>query len=140
MEFWASSETYQPAGHASEVVRRLVEPMLNAAFDASSLERIEGKLRYVPIIMPEGMRERYPARSQLRKKQQIYDCAPQLNYETFVDGTFEQQVREYVRGVAESAPHLSGLGASPEQIAEFEKILNDVADRIIANELDKTRH
>jgi hypothetical protein len=140
MEFWAAAEVFDLAYPALEKVRDLAEPLLNEAFDASILSGVEGKLRYVPIVMPEGMRERYPARSKMRKKQKIYLCAPQLNYETFVDGTFEQQVREYVRGVAESAPHLSGLGASPEQIAEFEKILNDVADRIIANELDKTRH
>jgi len=140
MEFWAAAEVFDLAYPALDKVRRLVEPLLNAAFEASALSDIKGLLRYVPIIMPEGMRERYPARSKLRKKQQIYDCAPQLNYEIFVDGMFEQQVREYIRGIAESAPHLSGLGASPEQIAEFEKILNDVADRIIANELDKTRH
>ncbi|WP_442753678.1 hypothetical protein ACNHKD_11775 [Methylocystis sp. JAN1] len=140
MEFRALAEVFDLAYPALDKVRDLVEPQLNAAFATSALSSVEGKLRYVPIVMPEGMRERYPARSKLRKKQQVYDCAPQLNYETFVDGTFEQQVREYIRGVAESAPHLSGLGASPEQIAEFEKILTDVADRIIANELDKTRH
>ncbi|WP_457796731.1 hypothetical protein [Methylocystis sp. S23] len=140
MEFRALAEVFDLAYPALDKVRDLVEPQLNAAFAMSALSSVEGKLRYVPIVMPEGMRERYPARSKLRKKQQIYDCAPQLNYEAFVDGTFEQQVREYIRGIGESAPHLSGLGASPEQIAEFEKILNDIADRIIANELDKTRH
>lgn len=140
MEFWASAEVFDLADSALDKVRRLAEPLLNEAFGASTLSRIEAELRYVPIVMPQGMRERYPARSRMRKKQKIYLCAPQLNYEIFVDGRFEQQVREYFRGIAESASHLSGLGASPEQIAEFEKILNDVADRIIANELDKTRH
>lgn len=140
MEFRTSAEVFDLAYPALEKVRRLVEPMLNTAFGASTLSNINGLLRYVPIVMPEGMRERYPARSKLRKKQQVYDCAPQLNYDVFVAGSFEQQVREYIRGVAESAPHLSGLGASRKQITEFEKILTDVADRIIADELDKTRY
>lgn len=101
---------------------------------------LEGKLRYVPIIMPKGMRARYPARSKLRKKEKIYDCAPQLNYEVFVEGTFEEQLREYVRGIAESAPHLAGLGATPEQIEDFNKIMATAVERILAERPDQTRH
>src|SRR4051812_36914265 len=112
MEFWASSEVYRPAGGSSEEIRHCVEPFLNAAFATSSLKSLAGKLRYIPIIMPEGMRERYPARSKLRKKERIYDCAPQLDYDVFVHGTFEDQLREYILGIAESVPHLAGLGAT----------------------------
>lgn len=139
MKFWASSEVYQPAGKTSEVVRRCIEPFLNTAFAESSLSTLEGKLRYVPIIMPEDMRERYPARSKLLKKQKIYDCAPQLNYEVFVTGNFEEQLREYIRGIALSAPHLAGLGATEKQIDDFERIMATAVDRILA-EQKKTLH
>src|ERR1700683_2041316 len=120
--------------------RRCVEPFLNAACAASSLATLDAKLRYVPIVMPEGMRERYPARSQLRKKERLFDCAPQLNYEVFVEGSFEDQLREYLRGIALSSPHLAALGASPEQIAEFEAILANAVDRIVAERQDQTKH
>jgi hypothetical protein len=120
--------------------RRCVEPYLNAAFAASSLVTIDAKLRYVPIVMPEGMRERYPARSKLRKKQRIYDCAPQLNYEVFVSGSFEDQLKEYLRGIALSAPHLAGLGATPEQIEDFKRIMDDAVERILVEQPDQTRH
>jgi hypothetical protein len=110
-------------------VRRNVEPYLNAAFAASSLASLECKLRYVPIIMPEGMRERYPARSKLLKKERIYDCAPQLDYDIFVDGTFEDQLIEYLNGIAPSAPHL-----------DFETILASAAERILAEQSAQTRH
>ncbi len=80
-------------------------------------------LRYVPIVMPEDMHARYPARSKLRKKERIYDCAPILDYGVFVEGCFEDQLREYLRGIALSAPHLAGLGASPEQVEELKAIL-----------------
>jgi hypothetical protein len=120
--------------------RRCVEPFLNAAFAASSLATLDAKLRYVPIVMPEGMRERCPARSQLRKKERLFDCAPQLNYEVFVEGSFEDQLREYLRGIALSSPHLAALGASPEQIAEFEAILANAVDRIVAERQDQTKH
>lgn len=139
MEFVASSEAYRPAGAASEKIRRSVEPFLNSAFAASSLATFECLLRYVPIIMPGGMRERYPARSKLRKKERIYDCAPQLDYDVFVNGNFEDQLKEYLRGIALSAPHLAGLGASQDQVAEFEAILAGAVECIIADRPDQAR-
>jgi|SRR5215469_7766784 len=96
----------------------------------SILAKLPIKLRYVPIVMPEGMRERYPARSRVRKKENLYDCAPQLDYEVFVEGTFAEQVKEFLRGIGLSALHLSKLGASQRQIEEFKKILDNAADEI----------
>ena len=90
--------------------------------------------------MPKGMRERYPARSKLRKKAKIYDCAPQLDYEVFVDGTLEQQLTEYLRGISESAPHLAGLGIPPDQVEVFRKIMATALERILAERPDQTRH
>ncbi|WP_145612127.1 hypothetical protein [Nitrospirillum amazonense] len=140
MEFYASAEVFQPAYAALDVARRCVGPFLSAAFATSSLASVDAKIRYVPTVMPEGMRLRYPARSKLKKKERLYDCAPQLNYEVFVTGNFEDQLREYLRGIAESAPHLAELGTSPEQIAEFEAILDSAVGRIIAERPDQTRH
>ena len=128
------------ADPGQERARQCVEPFLDTAFAASSLRLLEGKLRYVPIIMPEGMRERYPARSTLRKKERIYDCAPQLDYHVFVNGSFEEQLREYIRGIAESGPHLKGLGATPEQIEDFNRIMATAVERILAERPDQTRH
>jgi len=140
MIFWASSEVYRLADRASERSRLCVESYLNAAFERSSLSALEGKLRYVPIIMPEGMRERYPERSKLRAKERIYDCAPQLDYETFISGSFEEQLREYVRGISLSAPHLVRLGASKEQIEDFEKIMALAVDHILAEYTDNNEN
>jgi hypothetical protein len=140
LEFWAAAEVDQPAYPAIDKTRRLVEPLLNAAFLQSSLGSLQCTLRYVPIVMPEDMHARYPARSKLRKKQRIYDCAPLLAYQVFVDGAFEDQVREYFRGIGLSAPHLADLGASPAQIKDFEAIMANVPEQICANRLDQTRH
>jgi hypothetical protein len=140
VEFWASAEIHQPAFLAMNRVRLIVEPFLNAAFASSSLATLEGKLRYVPIIMPEDIRERYPTRSKLLKKELVYDCAPQLDYDIFAEGTFEDQLEEYLKGIASSAPHLVGLGAAEQQIKDFETILAGAAERILAEQLARTRH
>ena len=76
----------------------------------------------------------------MRKKERIYDCAPQLNYEVFVEGSFEDQLREYLRGIADSAPYLAGLGATLEQIEDFNKIMATAVERILAERPDQTRH
>jgi len=140
LEFTASAEVYQPASAGMRTVRQYVGPFLNAAFSASSLANLDCKLRYTPIIMPEGMCERYPARSKLHKKERVYDCSPQLDYEMFVEGSFEDHLREYLRGIALSAPHLAGLGASKEQVEDFEKIMATAAESILAERPDQTRH
>src|SRR5262245_32286959 len=140
MVFWASAEVFQPAFPALDKARRCVQPFLNSEFTNSRLGNLEAKLRYIPIVMPEGMRERYPERSELFRKQRIYDCSPQLNYEVFVDGSFEDQLTEYIRGIALSAPHLKGLGATPEQIEDFKRILAEAVPRILVEQPDQTRH
>jgi len=140
LKFGSSAEVFRDAFPALVGAQRSVEPFLNAAFAGSSLATLDAKLRYVPIIMPKGMRERYPARSKLRKKERAYDCSPQLSYEVFVDGSFEDQLREYIRGIAESAPHLAGLGATPEQIEDFNNIMATAVERILAERPDQTRH
>lgn len=131
MKFWASSESHQPAGAALEKTRRKVEGFLNAAFAASNLATLHCKLRYVPIVMPKNMHARYTARSRLHNTERIYDCAPILNYDVFVDGNFEDQLTEYLRGIGLCAAHLADLGASPQQIRELEAILASAYECIV---------
>lgn len=130
MEFWASSESHKPASQALEATRKKVEPFLNAALAASSLSPLPVKLRYIPIVMPKDMLSRYPARSKPNLKEQIYVCAPVLDYEVFVSGSSTEQVREYVRGVSQSAPHLLAFGASAEQTRTFIEILENAVERV----------
>lgn len=130
MEFWASSESHKPASQALEATRKKVEPFLNAAIAASSLAPLRLKLRYVPIVMPQSMLSRYPARSKPNLKEQVYDCAPILDYEVFVNGSSKDQVREYLRGVSQSAPHLLVFGASAEQTRAFIEIVEAAVERV----------
>ena len=78
MEFWASSESYAPADSNLERARHFVEPYLNDTLEKSSMADVELKLRYIPIVMPVDMHDRYKERSKARIKQKIYDCAPHL--------------------------------------------------------------
>ena len=130
MEFWASSESHKPASEALEAARKKVEPFLNAAFAASSLASLPLRLRYVPIVMPDSMLSRYPPRSKSQLTERIYVCAPALRYEVFVSGTSKEQIREYLRGISESANQLAAFGASPEQINAFTEILGAATERV----------
>jgi len=130
MEFWASSESHKPASQALEATRKKVEPFLNAAIAASSLSPLPVKLRYIPIVMPKDMLSRYSARSKPNLKEQIYVCAPVLDYEVFVSGSSTEQIREYLRGVLQTAPHLLAFGASAEQTSTFIEILETAVERV----------
>jgi hypothetical protein len=140
MEFWASAEVHQPAFSNLDQVRRAVVPVLNAAFAESSLSKLHCKLRYVPIVVPPAMHGRYPSRSKLRMTEKIFDCSPTLDYDVFVKAEFVDQIREYLSGIALSGAYLSDLGASPQQIEQFQAILDNALDRVVAERLDLTRH
>jgi hypothetical protein len=138
MEFWTSAETDTAAYPALTRARKSVEPYLNKAFGASSLASLNCIFRFVPIVMSEEARERYPARSKLNKKERTWDCCPQLNHDVFVrqdifeNEYLEAQIREYLREIAASGSQLIKLGATPEQIADFDKIMAAAVPDILA--------
>jgi hypothetical protein len=141
MELLVSAELFKDAGAAYRRTSAAVKRYLLRSFsESSALSSLPVTVRYIPIIMPDQLRERYPPRSRLRAKERLYDCAPQLIYDTFVCGTFEQQIEEYIRGLSESVPHLEKLGATAEQVAQYETILRQARDVILRDELDQTRH
>lgn len=125
MLFWASSEVFAPASESSEEVRRLSEPWINRQVSDGDLKTLELKLRYVPIIMPVDMHDKYMQRSRSKLKERIYECAPQLDYRIFVYGTLGQQLSEYFSGIALAVPHLARFGATTRHVAEFERIIAD---------------
>lgn len=127
MEFWASSEIYGPADQASEAVRRVIEPLLNHQLKNSRFAAVELLLRYIPVVMPIEMLDRYPSRSKARIKQRVLDCSPQLHYETFVGGKFDDQVDAYVGGIRTTSSLLAKFGVSPADVEEFDQLLATVA-------------
>ena len=131
MEFWASSESYIKASDNLDNTWRLVEPYLNNMFENSNLDDLKIKLRYVPIVMKPESAHRYPARSRSLIKQKIYDCAPQLDYQIFIDGTLSDQLDEYMRVIALSSPYLNKFGATPEQVRDFDLIIATARDAIL---------
>jgi hypothetical protein len=130
VQFWASSEIYQPADAASETVRRTVEPVLNSLLNSSTLAGIDLLLRYVPVIMPEHFLDRYPARSKVIIKQRILDCAPHLDYSTFVSGSFLDQLEVYLAGLRTASPLLARFGLSNAEVSEFEATLTKTREAV----------
>lgn len=129
-----------PADAGLERARQCVEAYLSTALAKSSVSNVDLTLRFIPIVMPMDMHERYNERSKARVKQRIYDCAPHLDYDVFVSGTLEQQVCEYLRGIAMSAPHLHKFGITLNQVQEFEQILNSATDQILNVQLDRAQN
>ncbi len=138
MLFRVSCETFRPAFDAYRLVSRGLEPLIDEAISRSTLSELDCQFLYVPIIMPAGMREHYPARSRLRTKQKSCECAPQLDYQVFVTGTLEQQALEYARGIRTMTPRLAELGVTVEQIAELDTILTQAISTFLRAQEDPT--
>ena len=88
--------------------------------------------------MPVSMHAKYTERSKFRRKDRVIVCAPQLNYETFVSGTFADQLAEYIRGISTCTHMLAKLGAAPEQVVAFEQILSNAVPNILEAERMRT--
>lgn len=129
-----------PATADLERARGYVEPYLNDCLINSSIADIDLTIRYIPIVMPRDMHYRYKERSASRIKQRIYDCAPYLDYDLFVSGNFYAQIKEYLRGIETSIPHLRKFGLEDKQIKEFSNILAGVLKSLSKCDPDQIRH
>ena len=134
MDYRSSCEVDSHAHVGVAISGYLVEQYLKMAIAKSGLTELDVKLRYVPIIMPKDSLDLYPARSELREKEKLYDCAPQLSFEIFVSGKLDEQLKEYLLGLAEATPYLAKLGASINQVNEFGDILNNAIPQILAGD------
>jgi hypothetical protein len=128
VEFWASSETSAAADAAIEKIRRAIEPMLQDLLRRSQFATTKLLVRYVPIVMRPELIDRYPPRSEARLEQRVLDCAPELDYETFVRGSFVDQVRAYVDGLRTASVLLPEFGFSLADAHDFEALLLRAAD------------
>lgn len=136
MEIWSSSETNGEALDKLREMRDLVENQIEVLISATELKSFSVKVRYIPIIMTADRRDRYPARSRVERKNRIYNCCPQLDYDAFVAGSPAERVAIYVDGLRGCGPGLAKLGATSEQVTEFDRIL-DEALRIVTEQLSR---
>lgn len=126
MEFFFSSEVEQAALMANHETESTVRSQLQSAVKKGPLASFDVEIRYAPIIMSKERRERYPARSQLRRKDRVYSCCPQLDIEPFLSGTKHERISVYVEGMRECGPALAKLGATEQQVLEFGRILDEI--------------
>lgn len=100
------------------------EAAIETIIKDSPLHDLDVKIRYVPIIMGEKDRARYPARSRLDRKNRAYNCSPQLPIEPFLTGTLAERFTVYLNGMRECGPALKKLGATDAQVAAFDNLLD----------------
>lgn len=139
MEFFFSSEVEQSALMANHESEAFVSAHIQSAVAKGPLAGFDVKIQYVPIIMGEEWRKRYPARSRLRRKERIYSCCPQLEIEPFLSGSKPERIAVYVDGLRECGPALRKLGATEDQVNAFNQILDDIV-ATLGSELDRGAH
>jgi hypothetical protein len=127
MIFWESCEAHKDVFDNVVRVGKMVEIHLNKEFSNSILIGFPLKIRYIPIIMPPKNIDNYPSRSKYRVKQNIYDCAPQLDYRIFLDKSLKCQIFEYLNGLLLSNFDMSKFGATFYQIDAYNRIIENAA-------------
>lgn len=125
MEYFDSVEIDAAVDAKFDIVARATRHFFARELGKMPLADLNAKIRYIPVVMNEDGRQKYKARSRLERKTRIYNCCPQLNFEVFVSGSFNDQLSEYLRGLEECISRLPDIGASEEQVAAFEQMLHD---------------
>ena len=126
------AEINNEAHEAYNYVSLKTEAVLAEQVAQTSLRDIAMRIRYIPIIMTEEWRKRYPARSRLERKNRIYNCCPQLPIEPFLTGTKVEQFTVYINGLRECGPALKKLGATDDQVAEFDRALDETLESLVS--------
>ena len=132
MQYWSSTESTQLAAEKLSEVWGIPDNALTEALAQSSLADFDAEIRYIPIIMDEQFRARYPARSRLDRKNRVYAWCPQLDHDAFVAAAPAERALIYLDGLRECGAGLAKLGATPAQVAEFDAILDEVGRRVAA--------
>ena len=125
MEFWASSEIFKDVDQSTESIRRAVQPFVATSISEGILGELKVKIRYVPIVMPDILLRRYPARSEIKKSKNIIDCAPQLDYKVFLSGTWNEMLQDYLSGLDYCIDAIAKVGGTKMQAECFRGVLDD---------------
>jgi hypothetical protein len=134
MEFWQSSEASHLATPILIAIDGSIAAAINQAIGTSALmQQLDVvETRYIPIVMSARFDGRFPARSRANHKQRIYNCCPRLDYDAFVNGTPAQRIAIYLDGLQDCSTCLKKLGATPAQVAEFQRIVRDLKGKLMA--------
>ncbi len=98
---------------------RYIEKKFNELQQGTSLEHFDAKVSFCPILMNERLRQYCPARSRLDRKNRIYYCCPQLDYDLFLTDNLRGQLNNCIDELLKAAEPLRKLGATDEQVQDY---------------------
>lgn len=98
---------------------RYIEKKFNELQQGTSLEHFDAKVSFCPILMDVTLRQYYPARSRLDRKNRIYYCCPQLDYDLFLTDNLRGQLNNCIDELLKAAEPLRKLGATDEQVQDY---------------------
>ncbi|MGV8840932.1 MAG: hypothetical protein ACWA6X_11580 [Bauldia sp.] len=128
LTFGATAYLDRAARFSHGRVRAAVDPYLTAALARPIFAAIDARILYGPVIMAADFASRHPANFRLEPKARRYSCSPQLDHATFVTGSWEARIREYVRGLDSVPDALAKLGATDEQVDALRNILAEAPE------------
>jgi len=134
MKFGYSAETSSGIEKQLNFIFGEIAPLLKKKLERFQIEAGEVELLYVPIIMHSGDKERYPARSCLKRGGRVFNCCPQLDFEVFKSRCKTAILEEYFRGLNEVPSALKKLGATSDEISQFQASLVSLIEEFRSND------
>lgn len=132
MKFFFSWETERSSADSLRLLSNKVGECIVRKLDgSSSLISSSVSIDYVPIVMSDANISRYPARSRLNRKKGECICAPQLEYNIFLSGEWDEMLKCYLDGIRGCAKNLKDIGLSREMVQEFMRILDETENELL---------
>jgi hypothetical protein len=123
MRLWCGAEAEKTVHLALTATRNRLKNALTNTLKSGSMADIDLELCYIPIVMSDDFVELYPARSSYSKIDKRVYHSPQLNFETFRDGSSKERDNAFIEGLLLAKSFLSEAGIEERQVTDFEKNL-----------------
>lgn len=114
-------------------ISRQMEHLISSRISESSLLNLDTEFCYIPILMPNDMLDRYPARSSYSRKEDVIYCCPQLDYDRYKSGDGAVRREVVYEGLGEARKLMKRANFSDAQIEEFLAIVEAAKSEAISS-------
>lgn len=122
--FWSAESDWRVDGSRLRELGHFAVKTLTELAQSTSLQDVDIKVAYIPIIVGDDLKRSYPARTRKNTRRRVAQCAPQLDHDRFVNGTAEDQVYVFFDGLLDAVKPLKSFDLSEPQILEYCEIVH----------------
>lgn len=119
MKYWESAEVEKSAQAQLVKTAKSLELEIASALGGGKLADVDVEFCYIPIVMGPDFLDMYPSRSTFSLSENKIFHSPQLNFDTFINGTEVQKKDAYIKGIMSAKLSLKSAKLDDTQILDF---------------------